>query len=337
MALRREALRALYRRGQGWREVSARDFGAAFAGDEWRGPAGGAALPHRRRPAAGLPRAALPRGLPRGDGRHRGSPRDRVRGARRRAGPPAHGAQGGPDRLGPGAGAVRPRRRLDRHAALHAARGRPGREPRGGPQRPAADPGLLPPDGRAPRAGPLDRPRAHRDLHPLRASCATTATPSPPSRCPKAALCLMGLDGAAPGTRTLPEVLDGLGVGPRDHAALRRAEGLGARHVLGPRRGHPRRALAASRPAARARRAHPAGAAGGADAHDRRRLAGPDRRARVRASSASRAAPGCGRTRSSTSSTRSSSRTPRASRASRSSTPASPGSRRTSSRRWWTR
>ena len=65
-------------------------------------------------------------------------------------------------------GAVRPRRRLDRHAALHAARGRPGREPRGGPQRPAADPGLLPPDGRAPRARPLDRPRLHRDLHPLR-------------------------------------------------------------------------------------------------------------------------------------------------------------------------
>ena len=35
---RREALHALFRRGQGWREISARDFGAAFAGDEWRAP-----------------------------------------------------------------------------------------------------------------------------------------------------------------------------------------------------------------------------------------------------------------------------------------------------------
>jgi galactokinase/mevalonate kinase-like predicted kinase len=38
VALRREGLRALYRRGQGWRGTSARDFGAAFAGEEWRAP-----------------------------------------------------------------------------------------------------------------------------------------------------------------------------------------------------------------------------------------------------------------------------------------------------------
>jgi hypothetical protein len=35
---RLEALRELVRRGQGWRAVGARDFRAAFAGDEWRAP-----------------------------------------------------------------------------------------------------------------------------------------------------------------------------------------------------------------------------------------------------------------------------------------------------------
>jgi galactokinase/mevalonate kinase-like predicted kinase len=38
LALRLEALRALVRRGQGWRSVGARDFAAAFSGDEWREP-----------------------------------------------------------------------------------------------------------------------------------------------------------------------------------------------------------------------------------------------------------------------------------------------------------
>ena len=130
--------------------------------------AAGVARAHRRRPAARLPREALPRRLPRGRRPGLGGPGDRLRGARGGAGAPAHGAQGGPDRLGARPGEVRPRRRLDRHAALHAARGRPGREPRGGPQRAAADPGLLPPHGRAPRARPLDRPRPHRDVHALR-------------------------------------------------------------------------------------------------------------------------------------------------------------------------
>ena len=38
VALRREALRTLFRRGQGWREVSARDFASTFGEEEWRGP-----------------------------------------------------------------------------------------------------------------------------------------------------------------------------------------------------------------------------------------------------------------------------------------------------------
>jgi galactokinase/mevalonate kinase-like predicted kinase len=36
VALRREALRARFRQGQGWREISEGDFRAAFAGEEWR-------------------------------------------------------------------------------------------------------------------------------------------------------------------------------------------------------------------------------------------------------------------------------------------------------------
>ena len=282
IALRREALRALYRRGQGWCETSARDFAAAFSGDEWCAPLRGwlartddALLrAYRER----LFRAAFPRA---GAAPTRTPPRDRVRRTRRRAAAPAHGPQGRPDRLGALAGAVRPRRRLDRHAALHAARRRPSREPRGGPQRAAADPGLLPPHGGAPRARALDRPRLHRDVHALRGA----------SRLPGPRLSLRAAEGgpvpdglrrgavrgAEPSaSRSTPRV------GARDHAAVRGTEGLGARHVLGARRGDPGRAFPLPRAAGRARRADPAGAAGGADAHHRRRLAGPDRRARVR-------------------------------------------------------
>jgi hypothetical protein len=35
VALRREQLRGLFRRGQGWRDVSLPDFVSAFAGPEW--------------------------------------------------------------------------------------------------------------------------------------------------------------------------------------------------------------------------------------------------------------------------------------------------------------
>jgi len=38
LALRRRALQALFRHGQGWRGVSARDFADAFAGEDWREP-----------------------------------------------------------------------------------------------------------------------------------------------------------------------------------------------------------------------------------------------------------------------------------------------------------
>ena len=298
--------------------------------------AAGLARAHRRRPAAGLPREALPRRLPRERGHRVGGSRDRVRGASRGAFAAARRAQGGPDRLGARAGEVRPRRRVDRHPALHPARGRPGREPGGGPQRPAADPGVLPANRGAPRARPLHRPRLHRDVHAVRGA----------ARLPRPGLAVRPAQGGpvphGPRRRPRRKPHPAAGprrarVGPRDHAAVRGAEGLRPRHVLGPGRGDPGRPLALPRPAGRARRADPAGAAGGADAHHRRRLAGPDRgprrRRQVRREPAGREAapgdpparplplPGPGPPR----------------RASPSSTPGSRASRRTSCPRSWSR
>ena len=168
-ALRRELLRESFRLRQGWREVSVGDFASSFAGPEWR-----ETLRHwLARTDDALLRAyreRLYRAVALDEPTRRRAGRHRIRAARRRDGPAPPRSQGGPDRLGAGAAAPRPGRRLDRHAPLHAARGRTRGEPRRRPERPAADPGLLPPHGRAPRPRALDRPRHHRDLHVLRAA-----------------------------------------------------------------------------------------------------------------------------------------------------------------------
>jgi galactokinase len=59
--------------------------------------------------------------------------------------------------------------------------------------------------------------------------------PVSPFALPKAALCLMGLDGAPSGARTLPEVLDGLGSGLEITllCAVPKGSGLGTSSVLG--------------------------------------------------------------------------------------------------------
>ena len=88
VALRREGLRGLFRRGQGWRDVSARDFGAAFAGEEWR--------PTAARSGSGAPTTPLLRAyrerlfravFPGAAARPRPA-RDRLRGARPGTGRP---------------------------------------------------------------------------------------------------------------------------------------------------------------------------------------------------------------------------------------------------------
>ena len=325
----------LFRRGQGWRDVSVPDFVSAFSGPEWPPALEPLARPHRRRPAAR--RTASDRGA-RWRRRPRPPPlrRDRLRGAGRPAAAAPPRPQGGPDRVGAGPGAARPRRGLDRHAALHPAERRPGGEPRRGPERPAPDPGLLPAHRGAARPRALDRPRPHRDLHELPASSSTTATPSRPSPSRRPPSPSSAWTARGPGEPTLADVARRARGRPRDHAALRRAQGLRPRHLVGPGRGHPGRALALLRPARRPGRARPAGPAGRADAHHRRRLAGPGRGPPLRRQVRREPARGCGRTPSSTSSTRSSSRTGTASAASPSSTRASRGSRRTSSPTWST-
>ena len=234
MALRREALRALYRRGQGWREVSARDFGAAFAGDEWQGPleerlsrtddallrayrerlfraafpgatAATAALPEIEYVARAGERAPLRTALK----------EDQIVWARAPvrfdlAGgwtdtPPYTLREGGRvvnlavDLNGQPPIQVFCRRTAERHVRVHSI-----------------DLGYTETFTR------FDELRDYRD-------------PVSPFALPKAALCLMGLDGAAPGTRTLPEVLDGLGSGLEITllCAVPKGSGLGTSSVLG--------------------------------------------------------------------------------------------------------
>ena len=161
--------------------------------------------------------------------------------------------------------------------------------------------------------------------------------PSSPFALPRAALCLMGLGGSRTRGRRSRRSSTIWGPGSRSPSCARcpRAPGLGTSSILGG--GDAGRVLALLRPAGGDGRADPPGAPGGADAHHRRRLAGPDRRRGGRDQVRPEPARASARTRSSTSSTRSCSRTGRAWRASRSSTPASPAWRRTSWRRWWTR
>jgi galactokinase/mevalonate kinase-like predicted kinase len=234
VALRREALRALFRRGRGWRETSARDFGAAFAGDEWRSPleewlgrTDDALLrAYRER----LFRSAFPGAAtaasagPAIDYVARGGERDPLRTALKEdqivwarapvrfdlAGgwtdtPPYTLREGGRvvnlavDLNGQPPIHVFCRRTAERHVRVHSI------------------------DlGHTETFTRFEELRDYRD-------------PVSPFALPKAALCLMGFDGAPPGGRTLPEVLDGLGSGLEITllCAVPKGSGLGTSSVLG--------------------------------------------------------------------------------------------------------
>jgi galactokinase/mevalonate kinase-like predicted kinase len=234
VALRREALRALFRRGQGWREVSARDFGAAFAGDEWRlalqewlGRTDDALLrAYRER----LFRAAFPEAAttassaPEIDYVARGGERAPLRTALKEdqivwarapvrfdlAGgwtdtPPYTLREGGRvvnlavDLNGQPPIHVFCRRTAERHVRVHSI------------------------DlGYTETFTSFDELRDYQD-------------PLSPFALPKAAMCLMGLDGAHDGSRTLPQVLDGLGSGLEITllCAMPKGSGLGTSSVLG--------------------------------------------------------------------------------------------------------
>ena len=108
--------------------------------------------------------------------------------------------------------------------------------------------------------------------------------PVSPFALPKAALCLLGLDGAhgrRRDARRSSSTASAAGLEITLLCAVPKGSGLGTSSILG---GVILAALSRffGRPR-RARRADPPGPAGRADAHDRRRLAGPDRRARLRA------------------------------------------------------
>ena len=234
VALRREALQALFRRGQGWCETSARDFGAAFAGDEWRAPLGEWLArtddPLLRAYRERLFRATFPgaaaAAAPGPDIEYvaRAGERTPLRPALKEdqivwarapvrfdlAGgwtdtPPYTLREGGRvvnlavDLNGQPPIHVFCRRTVERHVRVHSI-----------------DLGYTETYTR------FEELRDYRD-------------PVSPFALPKAALCLMGLDGASSGARTLPEVLDGLGSGLEITllCAVPKGSGLGTSSVLG--------------------------------------------------------------------------------------------------------
>jgi galactokinase/mevalonate kinase-like predicted kinase len=234
IALRREILRALFRRGQGWRETSVGDFGAAFAGDEWRPSleqwlerTDDALLrAYRER----LFRAAFPGAAtaacagPEIDYVARGGEREPLRTALKEdqivwarapvrfdlAGgwtdtPPYTLREGGRvvnlavDLNGQPPIQVFCRRTVERHVRVHSI------------------------DlGHTETFTRFEELRDYRD-------------PASPFALPKAALCLMGFDGFVGGSRTLPEALDGLGSGLEITllCAVPKGSGLGTSSVLG--------------------------------------------------------------------------------------------------------
>ncbi|HYN03354.1 MAG TPA: L-fucokinase [Vicinamibacteria bacterium] len=234
VALRREALQALFRRGQGWCETSARDFGAAFAGDEWRAPLQDWLArtddPLLRAYRERLFRATFPgaaaAAAPGPDIEYvaRAGERTPLRPALKEdqivwarapvrfdlAGgwtdtPPYTLREGGRvvnlavDLNGQPPIHVFCRRTVERHVRVHSI-----------------DLGYTETYTR------FEELRDYRD-------------PVSPFALPKAALCLMGLDGASSGARTLPEVLDGLGSGLEITllCAVPKGSGLGTSSVLG--------------------------------------------------------------------------------------------------------
>ena len=234
VALRREALQALFRRGQGWCETSAGDFGAAFAGEEWRAPLGDWLArtddPLLRAYRERLFRATFPgaaaAAAPGPDIEYvaRAGERTPLRPALKEdqivwarapvrfdlAGgwtdtPPYTLREGGRvvnlavDLNGQPPIHVFCRRTVERHVRVHSI-----------------DLGYTETYTR------FEELRDYRD-------------PVSPFALPKAALCLMGLDGASSGARTLPEVLDGLGSGLEITllCAVPKGSGLGTSSVLG--------------------------------------------------------------------------------------------------------
>jgi galactokinase/mevalonate kinase-like predicted kinase len=234
VALRREALQEIVRRGQGWREASARDFAAAFSGEEWR-PRLRAwldrtddALLHAYRER--LFRAAFPgaaaagRGGPAIDYVGRGTERPPLRPALKEdqivwarapvrfdlAGgwtdtPPYTLREGGRvvnlavDLNGQPPIQVFVRRTAERHVRVHSI------------------------DlGRTETFTRFEELRDYRD-------------PVSAFALPRAALCLVGLDGSAAAGRSLPEVLEGLGCGLEITllCAVPKGSGLGTSSVLG--------------------------------------------------------------------------------------------------------
>ncbi len=233
VALRLEALRDLFRRGQGWRGLGARDFAAAFAGEEWREPlrswlerTDDALLrAYRER----LFRAAFPGA---GPARLEGPEIDYVgRGGE----PPPLRAALKEDQIVWSRAPVRfdlaggwtdtpPYTLREGGRVVNLAVDLNGQPPIQVFVRRTAE--------RHVRVHSIDL--GHTETFTRFEELGDYRDPVSAFALPKAALCLMGLDGAHGGARTLPEALDGLGSGLEITllCAVPKGSGLGTSSVL---------------------------------------------------------------------------------------------------------